>query len=174
MANQWPPPRNKKIQVQVPSLPYAQAKVVGKPQEIDRDRFAMYKPEARPRRTEEELKEIQAFVENMEPMKDGAALIRRHRTPDRYGAIITPDMVKSEHDKQTITGTVLKLRLGEGSSFLDKNGNMVHIDFGPGDYVLFTQYAPFLAYHKYPEIQIIHVEDVLFKLKKLPPDVVDD
>lgn len=158
-------------QSQVPQLPW---KPAPKSNFITKDLFSVYKPEARDRRTQEQEDEIAEFVANMEPMKDGAALIRRHRTPDRYGAIITPEMVKQENDKQTITGTVLKIRLSEGSQFLDKNGNMVHVDFGPGDYVLFTQYAPFMAYHKYPEIQIIHVEDVLFRLKKLPPDVVDD
>lgn len=143
------------------------------PRSIPKDIFSHHVPEARPERSEEELKAIEDFVQSLVPVKDGAALIRRHRTPDRYGSIITPEIVKTQSDRETITGTILKLRLSEGDSFLDKNGNMVHIDFKVGDYVLFSQYAPFMAYHRFPEIQIIHVEDVLFKLNTLPPDVVD-
>ena len=44
----------------------------------------------------------------------------------------------------------------------------------PGDFVYFSEYAPFSAFPDFPEIQLIHADDIIMKLKELPEDVVDD
>ncbi len=130
-------------------------------------------PECIEGRSDEEIAEIESLLASMHPVKEATCVIRRHKFPQKVGSVYVPQTAKEIYDKRTVTGTVLKMRLSAENSFLDKNGNVTYPEFKVGDYVLFTQYAPFFAYEKFPDLQVIHAEDVLFRLESLPPGVED-
>jgi len=115
-------------------------------------------------RTEAQTKERQAFIDSFTPTNPDAILIIRHQAKQRIGTIYLPQEYLSLLSQKTTTGTVVKFKKGDES---------VEEIIKEGAYVMFSEYAPFLAYPKYPELQLVHRSDVVGVLSTMPADVVE-
>jgi co-chaperonin GroES (HSP10) len=116
-----------------------------------------------PDRSEEDFEKMKGLVATSTLIKDGACMVYRHKTPNRTesGLYISADAVEMQN-KRRVTGTILKLQYNYEGPLKVK------------DWVYFTQYAPFAAFPEYPEIQLIHSDDIIMTLDRLPHEVVDD
>ncbi len=116
-----------------------------------------------PPRSEEDKLRRQRLINNFTPIKDGAAMIIRHRTKNKTeGGLWKPAEAQDAESRAKKTGTILKLPSGYDGILI------------VGDYVYFTEYAPFSAWPDFPEVQLIHVADILAKMKELPDDILQD
>jgi len=116
-----------------------------------------------PPRSEEDKARRKKMIDNFIPVKTGAAMVLRHRTKNKTGGgLWKPAEAQDAESRRKVTGTIIKLpKTYEGELVV-------------GDYVYFTEYAPFSAWPDFPEVQLIHVDDVLATMKELPDDVDQD
>jgi len=122
-----------------------------------------------PERSEEEKSRRKALIDNCTPIKSGAFLIVRHRAKSRTGGgLYKPRNVYDTESIRKVTGTIVKRPLKDEKD--PKHYDQVEV----GDYVYFSEYAPFSAFPEFPELQMIHADDILMKLVKLPDDVLED
>ena len=115
-------------------------------------------------RTEEQCKERQAFIDSFTPTNPDAVLIIRHQVKQKVGTLYIPQEYLSIMSQKTTTGTVMKFKKGE-----ETEEEIIK----EGAYVMFSEYAPFIAYAKYPELQLVHRSDIVGVLSQMPADVME-
>lgn len=113
-------------------------------------------------RTEEQCKERQTFIDSFTPTNPDAVLIIRHQVKQKIGTLYIPQEYLSILSQKTTTGTVIKFKKGE-----ETEDEIIK----EGAYVMFSEYAPFIAYNKYPELQLVHRSDIVGVLSQMPADV---
>lgn len=118
----------------------------------------------RPERSLEEKAKRQRLIDCLVPVREGTLLILRHRSKAKSdGGLYKPIEARDKENQNIATGTVLKCSTSIKELMV-------------GDFVYFSVYAPFSANPSFPEIQVLHELDVLFKLTSLAffPDVIED
>ena len=126
---------------------------------------AMPTLEERAERTQEEKDRREKMISTFKLTRPGSLMILRHRSASKSeGGIFKPQEVRTQENLQVTTATVVSTH-GEMGSGL-----------AVGDKVYFSVYAPFSANPMFPEVQILHENDVIAKLENLDffPDVIED
>lgn len=110
----------------------------------------------------EKKAERKRLVDSCDPYKRGTILVLRHRLKEKTdGGLFMPlDSMNHGQSKMT-TATILKV--AEGVDLLV-----------PNDKVHFSEYAPWSPFSDFPEIQLLHEQDVILKLKEIPKDREED
>ena len=122
---------------------------------------------------EEGKRDRARWIKLMEPYNEDAILIVRHKTKQKWGLIWKPGTVREIENKKTFSGTVVKTSTLYKKLFKPEGERDPSEMIKEGDYILFSEYAPYLTHPHLQDIQIVHAKDVIARLKEMP-DYVEE
>lgn len=123
--------------------------------------------------TDNEIETMKGFIRDVSPEHDGCVLVVRHIKKVEDAALFIPEKFKERAQNESVMTTTTATVVKTQPTYHNRNGDLVDTKFKPGDIVGFSTYSTHAPFIPVPHVQLLHMDDILFSMKKLPNDVTE-